>query len=90
METELRSPFTDSIVKFYLQLILSIASKEKSKYLTDLKPNEIPNKDLVYFQDLVDKQYKTERSMAFYAAAFSLSTDSFNEKAVFKVTITAD
>lgn len=80
LKNEIISPFTDSIVKSYLQLILSISSKEKSKYLTDLKPNEIPNKDLVYFQDLVEKHYKTERSMAFYATKFSLSTGAFSKR----------
>jgi len=80
IQNEIVSPFTDSIVKSYLQLILSISSKEKSKYLIDLKPNELPNKDLVYFQDLLEKHYKTERSMAFYAAEFSLSTDAFSKK----------
>lgn len=80
LKNEIVNPFTDSIVKSYLQLILSISSKEKSKYLTDLKPNELPNKDLVYFQDLIEKYYKTERSMAFYAAEFSLSTDAFSKK----------
>jgi len=80
IQNETVSPFTDSIVKSYLQLILSISSKEKSKYLVSLKPNELPNKDLVYFQDLVEKHYKTERSMAFYASEFSLSTDAFSKK----------
>lgn len=80
IKNEIVNPFTDSIVKSYLQLILSISSKEKSKYLTDLKPNELPNKDLVYFQDLIENYYKTERSMTFYAAKFSLSTDAFSKK----------
>lgn len=80
LKNEIVSPFTDSIVKSYLQLILSISSKEKSKYITDLNPNDLPNKDLVYFQDLVEKYYKTERSMTFYAAEFSLSTDTFSKK----------
>ena len=80
LKNEIVSPFTDSIVKSYLQLILSISSKEKSKYLTDLKPNEIPNKNLVYFQYLIEKHYKTERSIAFYAAEFSLSTGAFSKK----------
>lgn len=80
IKNEIVNPFTDSIVKSYLQLILSISSKEKSKYLTDLKPNELPNKDLVYFQDLIENYYKTERSMTFYAAKFSLSKDAFSKK----------
>ena len=80
IQNEIVSPFTDSIIKSYLQLILSISSKEKSKYLIDLKPNELPNKDLVYFQDLLEKHYKTKRSIAFYAAEFSLSTDAFSKK----------
>ena len=80
IKNEIVNPFTDSIVKSYLQLILSISSKEKSKCLTDLKPNELPNKDLVYFQDLIENYYKTERSMTFYAAKFSLSTDAFSKK----------
>ena len=80
IQNEIVSPFTDSIIKSYLQLILSISSKEKSKYLIDLKPNELPNKDLVYFQYLLEKHYKTERSIAFYAAEFSLSTDAFSKK----------
>lgn len=53
MEIELKSnvhnPYTDSIVKSYLQLILSISSKEKSKYLAPTKPNELPNKDVILF-----------------------------------------
>ncbi len=80
IKNEIVNPFTDSIVKSYLQLILSISSKEKSKYLTDIKPNELPNKDLIYFQDLIEKYYKAERSMTFYAAEFSLSTDAFSKK----------
>ncbi len=77
---ETESPFTNSIIKSYLQLILSISSKEKSKYLSDIKPDEIPNKDLVRFQELLEKYYKTERSIAFYASSFSLSTDAFSKK----------
>lgn len=77
---ETESPFTNSIIKSYLQLILSISSKEKSKYLSDIKPYEIPNKDLVHFQELLEKYYKTERSITFYASSFSLSTDAFSKK----------
>lgn len=77
---EIESPFTNSIIKSYLQLILSISSKEKSKYLTNIKPNEIPNEDLVLFQGLLEKHYKTERSVAFYASSFYLSTDAFSKK----------
>lgn len=77
---EIESPFTNSIIKSYLQLILSISSKEKSKYLTNIKPNEIPNEDLVLFQGLLEKNYKTERSVAFYASSFYLSTDAFSKK----------
>lgn len=80
LKNEIQNPFTDSIVKSYLQLILSISSKEKSKFLNDLNPSQLPNKDLIQFQELVEKYYKSERSMAFYAAEFSLSADAFSKK----------
>jgi len=84
MEIELKSnfhnPYTDSIVKSYLQLILSISSKEKSKYLTHSKSNELPNKDLILFQELLERHSKTERKVSFYAAEFSLSNDAFSKK----------
>jgi AraC family transcriptional activator of pobA len=80
LRSELVNPFTDSIVKSYLQLILAISSKEKSKYLSDVKPNELPNTDLVNFQDLVEKNYKSERSVTYYADKFSMSSDAFSKK----------
>lgn len=80
LEDEGESPYTDSVVKSYLQLILSLSSKEKSRYLENLTPNEIPNKDLVNFQNLLEKHYKCERSVAFYASEFSLSTEAFSKK----------
>ena len=79
-ENEIENPFSDSILKTYLQLILALSSKEKAKLLTTVKPNEIPNKDIVYFQELLEKYYITERSIAYYASEFSLSPNAFSKK----------
>jgi AraC family transcriptional activator of pobA len=80
INNEMESPFTSSILKSYLQLILSISSKEKSKYLSNVEPEALPSKDLLFFQALLEKHYKTERSITFYASSFSLSADAFSKK----------
>lgn len=80
LKSETESPFSSAIVKSYLQLILSISSKEKSKYLINSKPDDILNNNLIYFQELLEKHYKTERSIIFYASLFALSTGSFSKK----------
>ena len=79
-ENESENPFSDSILKTYLQLILALSSKEKAKLLTTIKPNEIPNKDIIYFQEVLEKYYITERSVSFYASEFSLSPNAFSKK----------
>lgn len=72
--------FSVAVLRSYLQLILAICSKVKSKFL--------PQKDLIQkdfselkdFQNLVEKHFLTEKSPAFYADLLHLTPNSLSKK----------
>src|SRR5690554_3071231 len=60
--------FTNSIIKSYLQLLLSITSDEKQKFIDhNSYYAQLKNEEGIIFQDLVEQFYKTEKSIQFYA-----------------------
>ncbi|MCW8311137.1 MULTISPECIES: helix-turn-helix domain-containing protein [Sphingobacterium] len=73
-------PFADSVLRSYLQLILAISSKEKSKTLPQMLPGESFPDPISRFQSLLDQHFITERSVSFYADVFALSTNAFSKK----------
>ena len=82
METEsrLNSPYSDAILKSYLQLILALCSKEKSEQLADINPDKLHFKETTAFQNLVERYFKEERAVSFYAAKVGLTTNTFSKK----------
>lgn len=84
MEREMNNhpedPFVDSVLRSYLQLILAISSKEKSKILPEMLTGELSPDPISRFQPLLDEHFITERSVSFYADLFALSTNAFSKK----------
>jgi len=82
METEsrLNSPYSDAILKSYLQLILALCSKEKSEQLADINPDKLHFKETTAFQNLVERYFKEERAVSFYAAKLGLTANTFSKK----------
>lgn len=74
------NPYTNSILKSYLQLILAISSKEKSKILSLKKANILPDEAIINFQNILEAHFIQERSASFYADKFNLSTPAFSKK----------
>ncbi len=73
--------FTNAIIKSYLQLLLSIASDEKQKFIDDNSYyTQLKNEEGIVFQDLVERFYKTEKSISFYAAHMHMSPAAFSRK----------
>ncbi|MNY31850.1 HTH-type transcriptional activator Btr [compost metagenome] len=74
------SPFSESVLKSYLQLVLALCSKEKSLQLvhTDVYQNELTVS--LKFQELLESAFLFERSVQFYADELALGIDSFSKK----------
>ncbi len=73
--------FTNAIIKSYLQLLLSISSDEKQKFIEDSSYyTQLKNEEGIVFQDLVERFYKTEKSIPFYAAHMHMSPPAFSRK----------
>lgn len=74
------SPFSESVLKSYLQLVLALCSKEKSLQLvhTDVYQNELTVS--LKFQELLESAFLFERSVQFYAHELALGVDSFSKK----------
>ena len=72
--------FSEAILRSYLQLILAISSKVKSKFLPkkDLAQNDFS--ELKAFQNLVDEHFLKEKSPAFYADLLHISPNTLSKK----------
>ena len=77
-------PFSQSVIKTYIQLILALGSKEKSFADPDAATNEkVPNKNAAEFQKLLEVYYKKEKELSFYSDQLNI-TNSTLSKAVKK------
>ena len=73
------NPFSEAVLRSYLQLILALSSKEKSLLLTDAPP-QTEHTLATDFQELLEKHFLSERNLSFYAEALSLTPDAFSKK----------
>ncbi|WP_433631132.1 helix-turn-helix domain-containing protein [Chryseobacterium cucumeris] len=79
-----KHPFSESIIKTYIQLILAIGSKQKSSIENSIISNEkLPNKNAAEFQKLLETYFKTEKELSFYSDKLNI-TNSTLSKAVKK------
>jgi AraC-like DNA-binding protein len=79
-EKSMGSEFSAAVLKAYLQLILALCSKHKSRLLANAPVEDAVMHHIVHFQELLDRFFIKERSPAFYAAKFMLSTSAFGKK----------
>lgn len=68
------------IIKSYLQLILALSSKEKQVSLTQNSLELLDEIGILDFQTLLEKHFREEKSVSFYASYYGLSADSFSKK----------
>jgi len=83
MKRELNTdaPFSVSVLKAYLQLILALSSKAKKQQVDmGLLINNVEMKEGGGFQRLLEEYFMTIRSVNFYAGKLNLSTDAFSRK----------
>ncbi len=79
-EIDNKSPYSDPILKAYLQLILAIGSKIKSYELeyTSAIPQTHPT--IEKFKNLLEESFINQRSTAFYANELALSSSVFTKR----------
>lgn len=74
------SPFSESVLKSYLQLILALCSKVKSPQLINTHVYQDELTLGLKFQKLLEAFFLIERSVQFYAHELALGLDSFSKK----------
>ncbi|ULT22800.1 AraC family transcriptional regulator [Sphingobacterium sp. E70] len=72
--------FDQAITKTYLQLILAIASKQKILTNKLSLPTTSRKDPIDGFEQLLENEYKTHKSVSFYAAYYNLSSTAFTKK----------
>jgi AraC family transcriptional activator of pobA len=76
-ETEKKQPYTEPILKSYLQLVLAIASRiKKVDQQTHTENNSSP---VSGFQQLLEQHFLSQRSPLFYAKELGLPANSFTK-----------
>lgn len=80
--------FSGAVLRSYLQLILAICSKVKSKFLPEKDLIKKDFTELKDFQNLVEQHFLVEKSPAFYADLLHISPNALSKKikAEFKKT----
>jgi AraC family transcriptional activator of pobA len=78
VEMKNNSSFSTAVVKAYLQLILALCSKIKSKD-TAIYQEENTYHPLMKFKALLENNFHKERQPSFYAAQMSISPNNFSK-----------
>lgn len=79
-EKMMEHEFSTAVLTAYLQLILALCSKEKNILLTNGGHQETELRELGSFQDLLESNFLTHKSVSFYAAQLNLSVSNFSKK----------
>jgi AraC family transcriptional activator of pobA len=75
-----KHPFSESIIKTYIQLILAIGSKQKSTIENTLVSSEkLPNKNAAEFQKLLESHFKDEKELSFYSDKLSITNNTLSK-----------
>ena len=82
LKTELNnnSPFSEPILKAYLQLILAIASKVKNQKIKDPITSIPPDNKIEQFKSLLEEHFLDQRQPSFYADTLALTPNVFTKK----------
>lgn len=73
-------PFSTSVLKTYLQLILALCSREKKAVLDTENHIATVEDELSDFQNLIQIHFKNERSPSFYADTLAISSSSLSKR----------
>ncbi|WP_079242202.1 AraC family transcriptional regulator [Chryseobacterium indologenes] len=75
-----KHPFSESIIKTYIQLILAIGSKQKSSIENNVVSHEkLHNKNAVEFQKLLESYFKTEKELSFYSDKLNITNNTLSK-----------
>lgn len=75
-----KHPFSKSIIKTYIQLILAIGSKQKSSIENSVIANEkLPNKNVAEFQKLLESHFKDEKELSFYSDKLNITNNTLSK-----------
>lgn len=75
-----KHPFSESIIKTYIQLILAIGSKQKSSIENSVIANEkLPNKNAAEFQKLLESHFKDEKELSFYSEKLNITNNTLSK-----------
>lgn len=83
IEDEIAHPsgWSDSILKAYLQLLLALCSREKKQLLVaQEQTGQQHHQELTRIQQLLDRNFLTERSVRFYAEQMGITVSAFSKK----------
>lgn len=80
-ELSTSAPFSESVIKAYLQLILALSSKAKKQLIdAGILSNAPLGQEGSLFQQLLANHFTTDRSPYFYAESLNLSLSAFSKK----------
>lgn len=79
VENGSNNPYSDAVLKSYLQLVLALCSREKSILIGHTELDQIENKNITMFQELIEMHYLRERSPSFYASELKLSSSALSK-----------
>lgn len=79
-ESAICNPYSEAVLRTYLQLILALCSKEKSKQLEIVDGTKKLSIEILDFQNLIEEYFKTERSPAFYASKLAMTSGTLSKK----------
>ncbi|MBB6330787.1 AraC-like DNA-binding protein [Chryseobacterium sediminis] len=75
-----KHPFSESIIKTYIQLILAIGSKQKSSIENSaVSHDKLPNKNAAEFQKLLEVHFKSEKELSFYSDRLSITNNTLSK-----------
>lgn len=75
-EKDQENPYSEAVLRSYLQLILALCSKEKQKH----PAAPFVSHELAPFKTLIEQHYQKERSVSFYARKLHISAGVLSKK----------
>ncbi|REC50314.1 AraC family transcriptional regulator [Chryseobacterium pennipullorum] len=73
-------PFSESIIKTYIQLILALGSKQKSSSENSIaSTDKLPNKNAAEFQKLLETYYKSGKDLSFYSDRLNMTSNALSK-----------
>lgn len=80
VEMSSKNPFSETVIKTYLQLILAISSKEKSDKIEQSLLHKTQDNEILDFQNVLEKHFIKEKKTSFYADYYHLTPSVFSKR----------